>query len=104
MAFFFGNKIGFDFSSRPGKSFFGAVLLLIGHLIAAGAVFMAFFLIVWTIAAMVSRLSAEHQLPEEILKFMTQFEVYVMYADSVLCTIVLVAGIFSFVSDIRRMH
>jgi len=78
------------------------VLKLVGHLVAAAVVFAAFFLIVWSISGFVSWLNSIHKLPDEILNFMTLCEVWFMYADSLLCSIVLLVGVIRFVADLGQ--
>jgi len=99
--FIFGRQIRLDFSDR-NQTFAGSVLKLVGHLMAAGVVFVSFFTIVWSISGIVSWLNSVHKLPDEILEFMTRFEVWFMYADSVLCILVLLVGVGRFVADLGR--
>ena len=90
------------FANDPQPSIWQSVLKLVGHLLAAAAIFVVFFVIVWLVSFALYGLNNIHPFPPEIFSMITRVEVYVTYADWLLCIIVLLAGAWRFCVDIWR--
>ena len=90
------------FGDEPPRSFWRSVLKLIGHLVAAAVIFVAFFLLVWLVSWILLGLNSVHPFPTEIFSMITRVEVWLTYADWGLCIVVLLAGTWRFVSEIWR--
>lgn len=63
---------------------------------------MAFFVLAWSISALISYLHGIHPLPDEIFRYVTKLEAGIVYADSVFCGVVLVAGMLRFLRDLFK--
>jgi len=87
-------------SERPKIKFYRAVINLIGHLAGTGVLFLSFYLIGWCISYVIHWLDAIHKLSPEISALIIELELYLAYADAVLCAIVLLAGAWRFVRDL----
>lgn len=72
------------------------MLSLIGHLIGTAVIFTALFTIGWLVSVTLHALHRYHPFPEEIFRFVTKIELYLVYADSVVSGIVLLAGMVRF--------
>ena len=90
------------FGQRKPKTFWESVFSLIGHLLGTAVIFVTFFCLAWGISFILSGLDALHKFPEEIYQIITRIEVWLIYADAVLCTIVLIAGAWRFCSDLME--
>ena len=82
------------------KTYWDSVLSLIGHLIGTGVIFISFLIITWVIEVVLRFLNCIHSLPSEILSFVTSLELGFVYADAILCAVVLFAGLLRFCIDI----
>jgi hypothetical protein len=80
------------------KTFWELVFGLIGHLLGTGVIFVAFLVIAWGISFILAGLDALHKFPPEVWDIFTKIEVWLIYADLLLCTIVFVAGAWRFCS------
>lgn len=83
-------------------SFSELVFGLIGHLLGTGAIFVAFLLIAWLISFLLAGIELIHKFPPEISDIFTKIEVWLIYADFFLCTIVFVAGSWRFCFETAR--
>ena len=88
-------------NSYPGelprqKHFVEMVFSLVGHLCGTAVIFVAFFTIGWLVSFFLHWLHSVHPFSGEIFKVITRIEVWVFYADAVLCAIVLIAGALRF--------
>jgi len=81
-----------------------AVTKLIGHLLAASVIFVAFFLLVWLVSCALSYLQGVHQFPTDIFNLITKGEVWLTYADWGLCIVVLFSGMLTFIRDLWRQR
>ena len=63
-------------------------------------IFTALFSVGWLVSLAVHALHEIHPFPDEIFRFVTRMEVYLVYADAVLSGIVLVAGMWRFCKDV----
>lgn len=86
------------------ESIWYAVWKLVGHLLAASVIFVAFFLLVWLVSYALSYLQAVHPFPTDIFNLITTGEVWLTYADWGLCIVVLFSGAMTFVRDLWRQH
>lgn len=73
-----------------------SVLSLVGHLIGTAVIFTALFTIGWLVSVTLHALHRYHPFPDEIFRFVTKIELYLVYADSVVSGIVLLAGMVRF--------
>jgi hypothetical protein len=81
------------------KTYAVSVVGLIGHLLGTGAIFVSFIFIGWAISYFLHFLHGISPFPVEMLGFLTKFELYLVYGDSVLCVLVLLGGAFRFVAE-----
>jgi hypothetical protein len=86
--------------SRSRGSFWRSILLLIGHLGATAAVFVALITLGWIVSFVFNYLDSIHKFPDEIFKLVTRLEIGLVYVDAVVSGIVLLAGIVRFVRDV----
>ncbi|MFT3790796.1 MAG: hypothetical protein QM741_06910 [Rudaea sp.] len=77
-------------------------MTLIGHFLWAALLFLAFFLIEWSIFAIVGWLNSIRPMPDDVMAFMHAFETWFMYADAFLSSMVLLAGVIGFLSELFR--
>ena len=81
------------------KTYAESVVGLIGHLFGAAVIFVSFFFIGWVVSFSLHFLHGIYPFPVEILGFITKFELYLIYGDSVLCAFVLLGGAYRFIAD-----
>lgn len=81
---------------RPRVGYWRSVLSLVGHLLGTAFIFTALFTIGWLVSVALHALHRYHPFPEEIFSFVSKIELYLVYADSVLSGIVLLAGMVRF--------
>ena len=81
---------------RPRPGYWWSVLSLIGHLVGTAVIFIALFTLGWLVSVVLHALHRYHPFPDEIFRFVTRIELYVVYADSALSGIVLIAGMVRF--------
>ncbi|MYN15191.1 hypothetical protein GTP81_00335 [Rugamonas sp. FT107W] len=81
------------------KTYAESVIGLVGHLFGTGVIFVSFFLVGWAVSFFLHFLNGIHPFPAEILDFITKFELYLVYGDSVLCAFVLLGGAFRFIAE-----
>lgn len=90
-----------DFSGNK-KTYWTSVLSLLGHLAGTAVIFVTFFTIGWIVSFLLYYLHGVHPFPEEILNVITKIELVVVYADALLCGIVLIAGMLRFFKEFWR--
>jgi hypothetical protein len=81
------------------KTYAASVVSLIGHLLGTAVIFVSFFAIGWGASYLLYFLHRVHPFPDEILFFITKFELYLVYADSVLCTFMILGGAYRFATE-----
>ena len=81
------------------ESYARSVLRLIGHLIGTAVIFVSLFAIGWTVSFVLHYLHGIFPFPTEIFDFITKFELYLVYGDSLLCAFVLLGGAVRFIKD-----
>lgn len=96
-------------TSRPlfgsdRKTFWDSVLGLIGHLVGSGVLFISFYLVGWAVSFVIHYLQAIHAMPDEIQNFVQRIELWWVYADAVLCAVVMVAGAVTFIREMGDMR
>ena len=86
--------LGIPLVEHPSKrkSFAESVVGLVFHLVGAAVIFVAFFAIAWVVSLSLHWLHGIHPFPDEIFWLVSRVEVWAIYADAVLCAIVLLAG------------
>ncbi len=80
--------------------FWHSILSLFGHLLGTAAIFIAFFSISWALAWILHVLDSIYPFAPETLNFVRKLETGVIYADSLFCGCVLLAGTWRFLKDI----
>jgi hypothetical protein len=80
--------------------FFASVASLIGHLIGSGIMFASFYGIIWVLSYFISWLDGVHHLPSETFELTAKIEFYLVYADAILCAMVVLAGAIRFIRDL----
>ncbi len=82
-----------------------SVMSLVGHLIGTAVIFTALFSVGWLVSVVLHALHQQHPFPDEIFRFVTKIELYLVYADAALSAVVLIAGMVHFckkVVEVRR--
>lgn len=108
---FFGNKRSRRYAMRDQlednmvvgkteKSFLASVISLIAHLIGTAVIFSAIFFIGWLVSLALYGLHQIHAFPPEIFKFVTTIEVWLVYVDTGISALVLLAGTIRFCKDV----
>jgi len=87
---------------RHSRSYWASVIALVGHLIGTAVIFTALFSIGWAVSWILHALHEMHPFPDEIFKFVTRIEVYLVYVDATLSGIVLLAGMWRFCRDMME--
>ena len=84
----------------PRRSFVEMIFWLIAHLVGTAVIFVSFFTIGWAVSWALHALHAIHAFPEDIFRVIVRFEVWVVYADAVLCAFVLIAAAWRFALEL----
>ena len=92
------------FGGRKKISFFDSVVSLIGHLLGSAILFLSFYAIGWIISFVVHWLNLIHKVPPDIAIFTAKIELWIVYADAVLCFFVISAGAYRFIRDLGDMR
>lgn len=92
----------YPYWERKEVNYWKSILLLIGHLLGTALIFVTFFTLAWGLSALLAWFNTIHQFPEQIYTFVTKLEIVVVYADSIFCGIVVVAGAWRFIRDILQ--
>ncbi|HEX6832531.1 MAG TPA: hypothetical protein VF132_03265 [Rudaea sp.] len=83
-------------------SFTVLVFGLIGHLLGTGAIFIAFLLIAWLISFLLASIELVHPFPPDISDIFAHIEVWLIYADFIVCAIVFIAGAWRFCAEMAQ--
>jgi hypothetical protein len=75
-----------------------------GHLLGTAVIFTALFSIGWLVSVVLHALHRYHPFPDEIFRFVTKIELYLVYADAVLSGIVLIAGMIRFCKQLVEVE
>ena len=94
-------RIPLEGSSKWKYSYTWLILLLIGHLAGTALVSLAFITLVWGVTYFLSFLHSLHPFPNDLYNIVTKMELGGLYADALITTMVLLAGIWRFLKDIR---
>lgn len=81
-----------------------SVISLVGHLVGTAFIFTALFSIGWLVSVVLHALHRYHPFPDEIFKFVTRMELYLVYADSALSAVVLIAGMVRFCKQVVEVE
>ena len=81
-----------------------SVMSLVGHLIGTALIFTALFSVGWLVSVVLHTLHRHHPFPEEIFRFVTKIELYLVYADAVLSAVVLIAGMVRFCKQVVEVE
>lgn len=82
------------------KHFGRALAELVGHLLATSALFVTILLLSWGLAFLFSWLHAVHPFPAAIHGFLEKVELVLVYADAILCAVVLLYGTARFIKEL----
>jgi hypothetical protein len=77
-----------------------SIIELAGHLLGTAVIFGAFVAVGWAVSLFLQFLHGVHPFPPKILSFITTFELYLVYGDSVLCVFVLLDGAICFIKEV----
>ncbi|MEO8002232.1 MAG: hypothetical protein ABI644_10175 [Arenimonas sp.] len=91
-----------DYFKTKSKPFWQSSLNLIGHLAGTAVIFSSFLGIVWSVSWLLAYLNSIHAFPKVIYGILTNFEVYLVYADIAVCGYVVLAGAWRFCRDITE--
>lgn len=86
--------------SKGLKPYWTSVVGLVTHLIATAIIFTALFSIGWLVSIALHALHRIHPFPEEIFRLISRMEIYLVYADAALSTVVLFIGMWRFCKDV----
>jgi hypothetical protein len=75
-----------------------------GHPLGTAVIFTALFSIGWLVSVVLHALHRYHPFPDEIFRFVTKIELYLVYADAVLSGIVLIAGMIRFCKQLVEVE
>lgn len=89
---------------RPRVGYWWSVLSLMGHLLATAVIFTSLFTIGWLVSVVLHALHRYHPFPDEMFKFVTRIELYLIYADSVLSGIALLVGMVRFCKQVMEVE
>ena len=81
------------------KAYFESVVVLLGHIVVTGVIFISLVATGWAVSFAVHLLHQWHPFRTETLEFIAKFELYLFYGDSVLCAFVLVGGAIRFLTS-----
>ena len=81
------------------RTYAESIIGLIGHLLGTGVIFVSLFLVAWAASLLLHFLHEIYPFPDQILVFITKFELYLIYGDSVFCVLVLLGGAYRFITD-----
>jgi O-antigen/teichoic acid export membrane protein len=89
---------------RPRAGYWWSVVFLMGHLLGAAAIFTSLFTLSWLVSVVLHTLHRYHPFPDDMFQFVTQIELYLIYADSVLCGGVLLLGTARFCKQVMEVE
>lgn len=81
-------------------TFLHSVLNLIGHLVGSSILFVSFIGLGWIISLFYHWLDGIHKFPQDVSTFITECELYLVYADAVLCGLVILVGAWRFIKEL----
>jgi hypothetical protein len=84
---------------RSWRDYVESVAVLIGHIVVTALIFLSLIVAGWSVSFAVHTLNKSHPFPAAILAFITKFELFVFYGDSVLCAFILVGGAIKFLAE-----
>lgn len=90
------------YDRRKRRTFSESVVGLIAHLCGTAIIFVTFFTIGWAVSYLLHWLHSIHPFPDEIFRIITKIEVVVIYADGLLCGVVLMAGALRFCKELME--
>lgn len=86
---------------RAGRAeYWPSVVGLVGHLVGTALIFCVFLGLVWLLSVFLHWLNGMHPFPPEIYAIVTKIEVWLIYVDAILCTVVLIAGAWRFCREL----
>lgn len=81
-----GRRIGYWWS----------VVTLLGHLLGTAVIFTGLFTLGWLVSVALHALHRYHPFPDEMFRFVTRLELYLLYVDAFVSGTVLMAGTVKF--------
>ena len=92
-----------DIFSNKKITFLQCVLNLIGHLVGSSILFVSFIALGWFISVFYFWLNGVHPFPDNVSIFITKCELYLVYADAVLCGTVILVGACRFIKELGEI-
>ncbi len=89
-----------DLFGKKKISFLQSVLNLIGHLVGSSILFVSFIALGWFVSLFYHWLDGMHAFPDNVSVFITKCELYLVYADAVLCGTVIFVGACRFIKEL----
>lgn len=93
----FSEQRGLFGQDRP--SYWQTIRALMGHLIGTTIIFVVVMVLAWLIEVIFYVLHSMHPFPNDVIHFVRSAELGVLWADSVLCILILGASLFRFCKD-----
>ncbi|WP_161827840.1 hypothetical protein [Steroidobacter agaridevorans] len=81
-----------------------SVMSLVGHLIGTALIFTALFSVGWLVSVFLHTLHRHHPFPDEIFRFVTKIELYLVYADTALSAVILMVGMVRFCRQVLEVE
>lgn len=89
-----------QFPPKKHLGFRAATMMLLGHMAGSAIIFSAFALVAWGLGFGVHFLHTKHPFPDEVLHVLHNVELWMLYADIGLSSIVLIVGAYRFIKEI----
>jgi len=96
--FIFGRS--FTLRGRAQGNFAASLIRLIGHLGGTALIFLVFIALTWVISYSVNTLNAAQKFPQEVFDVISRVEMWLIYIDITLCSVVLILGTVRFCIDL----
>lgn len=93
---------GYLSGGRVKRSIWTSTVRLIGHLAAAGLIFVAFMVLEWLAGFALDWLNRIHPFHPDTLNVLSKVSIWLTYIDWIVCTIVILAGAIRFLSEVIR--
>lgn len=76
------------------------MLSLLGHLLASAVIFTSLFTMSWLVSLTLHALHRHHPFPEDMFRFVTRIELYLIYVDSVFSGAIVLFGMVRFCKQV----
>lgn len=89
---------------RPRAGYWWSVLFLVGHLLGTAIIFISLFTMGWLVSVALHALHRYHPFPDDMFRFVTKLELYLIYADSALSGAILLMGMVRFCRQVMEVE